>query len=85
MVVVAAAWPYLITQLKKAGYPNPRVVTVSSGSEIQEEVQVDEDIRDEKGWPLLWSICEKEGVRYGNGGTKYCGGRFPLSYPSDSP
>lgn len=54
----------ILEALKEAGYKNPKIDSIWG-------VVVDENLRDSKDWPLLWSILEQTGFLWGCGGTFY--------------
>lgn len=54
---------FILGSLKKAGYKNPKIVG--------DRVIVDENLRDDSNWPLLWKVIDEIGFSWGCGGTYY--------------
>lgn len=58
----------LLTLARSAGYKNPRIEVHPHGGA---ELVVEENLRDESDWPLLWQVCHEAGVAHGGGGTYF--------------
>jgi len=55
----------IIEALVEAGYSRDKIRV------LKNEVRVEEDLRCERDWPLLWSVIEDLDLKWGGGGTNY--------------